>query len=573
MVNKKGVKSEGMRMCERGLGRPESVLSLDFVTAATEDQDTDTHPFSGKKQLPTQEDVVKLHTFFRGFNGMKNVSSKVITNKVCTHILKYWMQANIETYPKQQVEKKIEKLMEKYKMTYKSKRETEVERMRKETWKEEWKKLFDVASPQAEQKLLQNRLLKDVCGDRKNETKTKAAEDLQFLSDQRGARMMVIGEIDEEYKEKMESKVSREMEAEARKQKQKEMMESEQKLEKDAKQEEMKRLLDADSEEEDGDKYLSNIMRKRKSDTVLVEIPRKLFSSPSITSMLDRTKITSNMAMGLTTAILKTGKVEGKPLDLNEFSMSITTIKSLRKKNRSILAEAAMTEFEKKKPDHLSVHWDSKQMKTYLGELKEWLSILGAGADDYVEGKLFHVASLEDEHGNPTSTGEAQAAAVLEELERWKVKDRVRALVFDTTNSNSGLHKGAAIRITRALGRPCFFFGCRHHVSELIVKGVWYSLFQEDLGPECKFFCEVANDWDSVDISLPIITLDQEIFKREEALDFYRKILTQKHGRTSNYLVRDDYREIAESSMALLGEMPPGGRMIWKKPGARHKAR
>ena len=37
---------------------------------------------------------------------------------------------------------------------------------------------------------------------------------------------------------------------------------------------------------------------------------------------------------------------------------------------------------------------------------------------------------------------------------------------------------------------------------------------------------------------------------------------------------RDDYREIAETSLVILGgDLPAGRKLFWKKPGATHKAR
>ena len=42
-----------------------------------------------------------------------------------------------------------------------------------------------------------------------------------------------------------------------------------------------------------------------------------------------------------------------------------------------------------------------------------------------------------------------------------------------------------------------------------------------------------------------------------------------KHGENS---IRGDYRELAECTIVLLGETPPG-QFTWKKPGACHKAR
>ena len=37
--------------------------------------------------------------------------------------------------------------------------------------------------------------------------------------------------------------------------------------------------------------------------------------------------------------------------------------------------------------------------------------------------------------------------------------------------------------------------------------------------------------------------------------------------------MRDDYKELAECAVILLGEVPPSGKIVWKKPGACHKAR
>ena len=38
-------------------------------------------------------------------------------------------------------------------------------------------------------------------------------------------------------------------------------------------------------------------------------------------------------------------------------------------------------------------------------------------------------------------------------------------------------------------------------------------------------------------------------------------------------LIRDDYRELAECALIVLGEIPPSGKVVWRKPGACHKAR
>ena len=97
--------------------------------------------------------------------------------------------------------------------------------------------------------------------------------------------------------------------------------------------------------------------------------------------------------------------------------------------------------------------------KDITGTLQEHESILVSGAPFFVEGKILSVTKLTNEDGNPTSTGEAQANAVLKNIEDWGVGEDIVAFVFDTTASNSGRVKGATVRLQKALGRPILFWG------------------------------------------------------------------------------------------------------------------
>ena len=102
-------------------------------------------------------------------------------------------------------------------------------------------------------------------------------------------------------------------------------------------------------------------------------------------------------------------------------------------------------------------------------ELQEQEAILVSWSPHYLEGNILCVAKFMDEEGNPTSTGKAQADAVLGQVKAWSVEENIVALVFDTTASNTGVHRGATVRLQAALGRPVFFLACRHHMSELVV--------------------------------------------------------------------------------------------------------
>ena len=93
------------------------------------------------------------------------------------------------------------------------------------------------------------------------------------------------------------------------------------------------------------------------------------------------------------------------------------------------------------------------------GILQENEAILVSGGPHYLEGKLLNVSKLFSEDGGPTSTGEAQANAVLEQIKLCDVADKIVALVFDTTSSNTGRRRGATVRILKSLSSPFFFLG------------------------------------------------------------------------------------------------------------------
>lgn len=61
-------------------------------------------------------------------------------------------------------------------------------------------------------------------------------------------------------------------------------------------------------------------------------------------------------------------------------------------------------------------------------------------------------------------TGEAQAQAVYDLLQTWNIEDRIVAMCFDTTSSNTGLDKGACTLLeTNAKRSSCFTLQALHN--------------------------------------------------------------------------------------------------------------
>ena len=233
------------------------------------------------------------------------------------------------------------------------------------------------------------------------------------------------------------------------------------------------------------------------------------------------------------------------------------------------------SEFNSKKSDFAYLHWDEKLIDNVMGSTDERLAVLISGSPHYTEGKVLGITTLTDEEGNPTSTGESQFEAFMKLVEEWDIN--ICEMCFDTTSSNTGRHRGACTRLESGYRKgKVFWFGCRHHVIEPIAKVVWYLLFEDNQGPDKKTYQGGKDMWGDLD-TLSTAQIKKLVVRspflqklKSDATEFYEKVFTEKHRNQT--LPRDDYRELAESSLILLGGIPPGG-ISWKKPGPVHKAR
>ena len=559
------------------IGQPESVIKPEFCLATQDGNlDTDILPFSGPLQLPTSEQVLKLFFFIRDILGQRNshVSQAAIISKVANQVAKYWDMAGYQTVVKFRLENHVKKELTKYQAINKSKDRTMAGEIKKrDDYLQGLGKLFDVATPNLEDILQKSRILgnDDECTRYSSKDGyTRKTEDISFLIDQRGERKMVMGLRDTSYEERVDKNTQRNINSQGLNP---EAGNEYPKVAENEENEAMEGNIQYNDDEEK-DANFSVKRRRKKNQTVLVELPADIMNSPEVCAMLDRTGTTSRKAVGVVSSILRTGKVDGKQVDLSQFTLSRPSLERKRVHNRSVLMEQEIEDFKVKMPQYAALHWDGKLIKDVTGSLQEHEAILVSGSPHYLEGKILSVTKLVDKDGKPTGTGEAQANACLDQVMSWGVNENIVALVFDTTSSNSGRVKGATVRLQKALGRPLLFLACRHHVSELIVKACWYSLFEADLSPDCKFFSDIRGEWSSFDTSgeANIITLAEDMHGRQEALLFYQDILNKKNKR-NEMAVRDDYRELAECAMVLLGSTPPSGQIVWKKPGACHKAR
>ena len=74
--------------------------------------------------------------------------------------------------------------------------------------------------------------------------------------------------------------------------------------------------------------------RPKRSKLVDIQLPRNIMASPQVTAAMDRTNTSPAQAMHLISAVFKSAQKDGKSLDLNEVTISQSTIRRGREKAR-----------------------------------------------------------------------------------------------------------------------------------------------------------------------------------------------------------------------------------------------
>ena len=86
---------------------------------------------------------------------------------------------------------------------------------------------------------------------------------------------------------------------------------------------------------------------------------------------------------------------------------------------------------------------------------------------------LFEVPALE------SASGSYQMERAMRLIEEYDLKLDVIGLCFETTSSNTGIHRGALTRITNEIGHYLLLLACRHHVTELRMVHFWKEIAQD----------------------------------------------------------------------------------------------
>ena len=197
---------------------------------------------------------------------------------------------------------------------------------------------------------------------------------------------------------------------------------------------------------------------------------RHVVITPDLAATLDRHKISSWSAVMV---VGEAAKSVGQ--DVSSLTINKSSIHRQRQQCRAQYATDIKQNF---RPDTaLIVHWDGKILPDITGqEMVDRLPILVSSCGQSTDARgsqLLVVPKL------LSGTGAAQASAVFDALNEWKIADNVKGVCFDTTSSNTGLKSGACVTLEHLLGHDLLHLACRHHILELVAGAAFSGVMSE----------------------------------------------------------------------------------------------
>lgn len=105
-----------------------------------------------------------------------------------------------------------------------------------------------------------------------------------------------------------------------------------------------------------------------------------------------------------------------------------------------------------------------------------------------------------------SSSAENITGAVQNTLMQWNVADRVAAMSFDITSSNTGKKTGVCLLSQQNIDRKLIDVVCRHHKYELVLRGVFELELSKTSAPKLPIFKRFAKSWK---------IMDQDLFKND----------------------------------------------------------
>ena len=489
-----------------------------------------TSPFINGSKLPSNRQVISrfLHLHQVHEETVKD-SAKTTTKE----LLSFWEKARIPTRQDFHITNKIKDFYTQYQKLRKNiSRQSSSQQTKVKEFTECLDDLFDVAHSDALHMI-------------------KIDEDRKFLVAQREkGRSGTIGSVDRKlYQKEKRQDVRLKKEMVRREKETQRLLEEQQNVNVDQSPESED---EKDKLSEPEEAKPSTSWSKASSEPSTIR-PQKIITS-GLASALDRSQISDRKATHVIAATIRA--LGDNP---EQYALNKEIIRQARRSNRECITTEIKDSFDPQVP--LTVHWDGKLLPALTSKTKvERLAILVSGKGTM---KLLGVPMLSN------GTGEAQAAAVFDALIEWGISDRIQAMAFDTTSSNTGNNIGACVLLERKLQRDLLHLACRHHIHELIVEKVFGTLLETSSGPNIKLFERFSQVWDSID-KVPQSAL-QDTAAAGQLTDV-SEIITFINQQLLQIQPRGDYKELLELALLFLGADDTGNITI-KSPGAYHRAR
>ena len=278
--------------------------------------------------------------------------------------------------------------------------------------------------------------------------------------------------------------------------------------------------------------------------------------SSKLVAALDACKISDRDAVRI---IMATAESLGH--NTNELIINRTSLRRFRHNFRADHAKHLREMFGEINLRGITVHWDGAMLPTLDKKTVERLPVVISCNGVR---KLLGIPAI------PSSSGSDQALAIFATLEEWNLTDHVEALCCDTTSSNTGRLQGACVLLEQRIERDLLYFPCRHHIYEIVLRGVFELKMPKTTGPNIQLFKKFQNSWPEINKNNYIPgTHDDYVLKHindiQKKIEIFKNYTKMSHP-------RDDYKELLELAIIFLGGIPLGG-ISFKMPGAFHHAR
>ena len=208
--------------------------------------------------------------------------------------------------------------------------------------------------------------------------------------------------------------------------------------------------------------------------------------SEDVSMALNRTNISNAKAVHVLSAVAVNRGIN----NLDDVSLSISTVRRWRISHRNRRATSEKSDFKCKEP--LVLHSHGKLLPALSGtpNKEDRIAVILSGQG--VE-KLLGVPRID--------SGKAALIAKVcySMVDEWNFQNNIVGLSFDTTAVNTGMKSYACVTLERKLGKNLIWLACRHHVFEIICRSVFTTAFGSTDGPSVTLFKRFKAFWHNID--------------------------------------------------------------------------